>query len=84
MFLSHYPEEFLLNGEKIEVENCHVQPGEILWENVNITWKTRWIRAIIQFLLLLIFVAAGFFIISTLNILTPPSSSDSIDTSTYT
>jgi hypothetical protein len=54
-----------------------------LWENVHITWKTRWIRAVIQFLLLLIFVIAGFFIISTLNILTPPSSSDSIDTSAY-
>jgi hypothetical protein len=66
------------------VKPCHDQPGEIIWENVHITWKTRWMRALVQFVLLLAFVFAGFFIISSLNILTPPSALESIDTSSYT
>lgn len=78
------PQDFLLNGCKLEIQPCHNQPGEILWQNVHVTWRTRWIRAIIQFLLLLFCVAAGFFVISLLNILSPATSYQSIDTSSYT
>ena len=83
-FCANVPEEYRINGCKIGIRPCHDQPGEILWENVHITWRTRWIRALIQMVLLLVFVFAGFFIISTLNILTPPSNVDSNDTSAYT
>lgn len=74
----------MIQGHKIKIQPCHDQPGEILWENVHITWRTRWVRALIQMVLLLFFVFLGFFIISTLNILTPPSNVDSTDTSAYT
>lgn len=47
------------------------------------TWKSRWIRALIQFTFLLAIVVIGFLFISFLNILAP-SSTLSVDTSTYT
>ena len=65
------------------VKPCHTEPGEIIWENQHITWTTRWIRVLIQNLILFAAIAAGFLIISYLNILVP-SASSSIDTSAYT
>lgn len=49
------------------------------------TWKSRWLRALIQWVLLLVMVAAGFLFISFLNVLTPASaSSTAVDTSSLT
>jgi hypothetical protein len=67
------PEDYLLKGQQVSVKACHDQPSEIIWENVHITWKTRWIRALAQFILLLVFVFFGFFAISSLTLITPPS-----------
>lgn len=46
------------------------------------TWKSRWIRALIQLTFLIILVVVGFGLISFLNILTPPSA-NVVDTSSY-
>lgn len=77
------PSNLLLSGDRVRVEACHTEPGEIIWENQHVTWKTRWMRAITQIIFLLIIVGAGFLLISFLNILAP-SSTTSVDTSTYT
>ena len=78
------PEKMLLNGERVYIEPCDVQPGGILWENVHVTWKTRWMRFFFQSLLLLVLVIGGFLFISYLNIAVQPETFDSVDTSTYT
>ena len=72
-----------LNGRVCRVEPCHEQPGSILWENVHITWKTRWMRALCQFIIVLALIVGGFLLISFLNVLTPPLNNDNIDTSSY-
>lgn len=41
-------------------------------------------RALFQFIVLLVVVFVGFFVISTLDVITPPSTLESIDTSSYT
>lgn len=74
----------LLNGERVYIEPCEVQPGGILWENVHVTWKTRWMRFFFQSLLLLVLIVGGFLFISYLNIAVAQESYDSVDTSTYT
>ena len=77
------PREFLLKGERVTVKACHTQPTDILWENQHVNWSTRWLRVVIQYILLLVALAIGFLIISFLNILVPASTS-SISTSQYT
>ena len=47
------------------------------------TWKTRWMRALVQLFSLLIVIVIGFMVISFLSILVP-SSTISVDTSSYT
>lgn len=73
-----------LHGQICEVVPCNEQPGGIIWENVHITWKSRWIRYLIQVLFVLAILVGGFLMISFLNITTPPLSNDNIDTSSYT
>ena len=73
----------LLNDEKVEIKNCKVEPTGIIWENVHITWCTRWVRLLIQFVLVLAIVVGGFICISMLNVLVP-SYDTNIDTSAYT
>ncbi len=63
---------------------CDEEPGGIIWENVHITWKSRWIRLLIQIIFLLLVIFAGFLMISFLNITTPPLSNDKLDTDGYT
>ena len=77
------PEKFLLCGEHVRVKACHTEPGEIIWENQHVTWSTRWLRILIQYVLLIAALGVGFVVISFLNILVP-SSSSSVDTSSYT
>jgi hypothetical protein len=74
----------LLKGEGVKVEACHTEPGEIIWENQHITWRSRWLRLTIQLLLLIVLIALGFLIISGLNILSPSTSVDSINTTAIT
>ena len=62
---------------------CEEQPGGIIWENVHITWKTRWLRYVVQILFLFVIVFAGFLFISFLNITTPPLNNNQVDTSAY-
>ena len=78
----HTPDNLLLCGEKVIVKACHTEPGEIIWENQHVTWSTRWLRVLIQYILLLLALSVGFLLISFLNILVPASNS-SIDTSAY-
>lgn len=66
----------------MRVEACHTEPGEIIWENQHVTWKTRWMRALVQLISLLIVIAIGFLVISFLNILVPQYT-NSVDTSSY-
>lgn len=67
------------------MDSCHTQPGEIIWENQHITWKSRCVRAVLQNLFLLLLIVIGFLFVSFLNILTPSSSTTtSVDTSAYT
>ena len=67
-----------------KVEPTIAQPGGILWENVHITWKTRWLRFLLQVFILLLILAGGFLIISLLNISNPPLNNENIDTTGYT
>lgn len=73
----------LLGGQRVQIEACHTEPGEIIWENQHVTWKTRWIRALVQFICLVLVIVIGFLGISFLNILAP-SATTTVDTSTYT
>lgn len=72
----------MLCGEKVEVRACHHEPAEIIWGNQHVNWSTRWLRVLVQYLLLLAGIAAGFLVISFLNILVP-STVSSVDTSAY-
>jgi uncharacterized BrkB/YihY/UPF0761 family membrane protein len=72
-----------MNGERVKVEACHTEPGDIIWENQHVTWSTRWMRALFQLIFLLAVIAIGFMVISFLNILAP-SSATTVDTSSYT
>ena len=72
-----------LHNEICGVVACEEQPGGIIWENVHITWKTRWVRYLIQLLVLIVILLGGFLLISFLNITTPPLSNDQIDTTAY-
>lgn len=80
----HVPEELRINSEQVVVEKCYTEPGGIIWENVHVTWATRWIRMLVQFIFILAIIAGGFLFISFLNILTPDDNSSGVDTSSVT
>lgn len=71
-----------LNGSDVKVVACNTEPTGVLWENAHFTWRMRIPRYILQVIVVLGVVFAGFFFISFLNILVPPIDSD-IDTSNY-
>lgn len=71
-------------GELLKVKACTIQPGSIIWENVHITATSRFIRLLIQTLFVIVGIFAGFLILSFLNILTPMSSTPTVDVSNYT
>ena len=64
-------EELLMDGEIPEIKDCQTQPGGILWENMHISGKNRWLRGLLQFFLLLVLISFGFLLISLLNIMVP-------------
>jgi hypothetical protein len=70
-------------GQKLRVQPCHNEPGNIIWENQHITWKSRMLRGILQAVVVLILILATFLIISFLN-MTAPSTAATLDTSNYT
>lgn len=81
-FSPDIPENFKLCDERVAVKACHTEPADIIWENQHINWSTRWLRVLVQYILLLIGLTGGFLLISLLNILVPASSSI-VDTSSY-
>lgn len=78
------PEELLINSEKVTIKDCFTEPGGIIWENVHCTWATRWIRLLVQIILILAIIGGGFLFISFLNVLVPSDNSSGVDTSKVT
>ena len=78
------PDNLKLCDERVEVRACHTEPGDIIWENQHVTWKTRWMRTVCQYLCLLVILSLGFLFICFLNVLSPTSSSSTINTDSYT
>jgi hypothetical protein len=78
------PEEIIINRKLMKVKECKVQPGSILWENVHITEGSRFFRWLLQAILVFIGLVAGFLVISLLNIITPQSTTSSVDVTNYT
>lgn len=77
------PEDMLLGDEKVVISNCKTEPGSVIWENVHINWGTRWMRLLLQFLLILLIIAICFCAISFLNVLTPHQDTN-VSTDSYT
>ncbi len=67
----------------MHVKACHTEPAGIIWENMHITWKTRWLRLVLQVFLILLFIFIGFCFILILNVLNPPVTTSAIDSSIY-
>ena len=72
----------LLDNKLIGLKRCDTEPTGIIWENAHVTWKTRWLRMILQFVIIVSVIAGGFLLIAFLNVLVPPSK-DTVDTSNY-
>ncbi|MBS1890026.1 MAG: hypothetical protein JST59_01930 [Actinobacteria bacterium] len=68
----------------LRIKECKIQPGSIIWENVHITPCSRFVRWILQSVLVIVALFLGFLVISLLNILTPQSQTSSVDTTGYT
>lgn len=77
------PDNLIAEGRLLMIKECKTQPGSIIWENVHVTSCSRAVRWTIQALLVIVALFAGFLAISLLNILTPQTSTSSVDTSGY-
>ena len=72
-----------MNGEMPKVQECKTEPAGIIWENVHETWKTRWLRWVIQLAVVCSIIVGSFVVISILNIVSSENNTN-VDTSSFT
>lgn len=76
-------ENLLIDGQLPYVKKCLTEPSGIIWQNMHITWKTRWMRMVCQVIVLALLLVGGFLFLSFLNIASPSIETTTQDISQY-